>query len=392
MEFQMEESLYNKKDNLLSTVSISLTIVYCILFPADKLNIKEIILCLTLFVSSPIILKYLKAPNNTRLLFWGIVYPIWVTVLSIIIGDSSLGSALSYGYVWIYLLLLPPIVELNIDIKRPFILATFIVAIIVDFIFLTDMLGVISIYSNPLISFFSDMNEMQWGKGVLATFGYSIFYKSSPLIIITFGYMLFNKKYLLAGVLFLSLAATGTRANLLIAIAILVIIPIFCSDSKPTQKMVIGFILLGAALYIAPLLLERLAVLNQLKYSRSEDVKIKAIYSIFEYMNEEPSRYLFGSGVGSYFYSTGRNAYVNVVEVSFFDYFRQVGIFNFVLFLCFLLRPIKKLYTNQKWLLVCYIGYMAIAFTNPLLVTSTSFMLYILVLSNGMGDKRESLL
>ena len=373
-------------------ILIGLTIMYCIFFPADKINIKEIILGITLFVCLPHIIQAAQKKENTYLFFYAVIYPAITTIISVLIGDSSINGALSYGYVWIFLLLIPAVVALNIDIKKPFIFATTGVALIIDFIFLADILGIVSIYSNPLIQFFAGMNEMQWGKGLLATFGYSIFYKSSPLIIFTFGYMLYNKKYVWAGVLFLSFLASGTRANLLIGMFLLAAIPLLCTENKPSKKIVIGLILFGAALFILPNLIDRLTALNQLKYGRSDEIKIQTIYSIFDHLNAAPYRYIFGSGVGSYFYSAGRNAYVDVVEVSFFDYFRQVGVIGFSLFLTFLVRPMKWLYRNEKWVLLCLLGYLVVAFTNPLLVTSTSFMAYVLVFSNGMGRRRVSLL
>ena len=345
-----------------------------------------------MFVCLPHIIQAAPKKENTYLFFYAIIYPAITTIISVLIGDSSISGALSYGYVWIFLLLIPAIVALNIDIKKPFIFATTGVALIIDFIFLADILGIVSIYSNPLIQFFAGMNEMQWGKGLLATFGYSIFYKSSPLIIFTFGYMLYNKKYAWAGVLFLSFLASGTRANLLIGMFLLAAIPLLCTANKPSKKIVIGLIIFGAALFILPNLIDRLTALNQLKYGRSEEIKIQTIYSIFDHLNAAPYRYIFGSGVGSYFYSAGRNAYVDVVEVSFFDYFRQVGVIGFSLFLTFLVRPMKWLYRNEKWVLLCLLGYLVVAFTNPLLVTSTSFMAYVLVFSNGMGRRRVSLL
>lgn len=371
---------------------VGLTFLYCIFFPADKMNIKEIILLVTLFVCLPSIVKWASAKNNVLLFFYALVYPLFTTLVSVTIGDSSIGGALSYGYVWIFLLLIPAIVDHNIDVAKPFLFATTIVALIVDFIYLADVFGIISIYSNPLIRFFYSMKEMQWGKGLLATFGYSIFYKSSPLIIFTFGYALHQRKYIWAGILFLSFVASGTRANLLVGIFILAAIPLLCGSKKPSKKIAVGLVIFAAALFIAPNLIDRMSALNQLKYGRSEEIKLEAIYSIFNHMNAAPYRYIFGSGVGSYFYSSGRNALVDVVEVSFFDYFRQVGVFGFSLFVYFLVRPMKWLYKNQKWVLICLLGYLAVAFTNPLLVTSTSFMAYVLILCNGFGDFRMSLM
>ena len=157
---------------------VGLTIVYCVLFPADKLNIKEIILAFTLLINLPCIIDYVKRDSGkTRLVFYGMLFPIVLTIYALIQG-VSLGATLSYGYVWIFLFLIPPIVYFNIDIKKPFIAATILVAIMVDFIYITDLIGVVSIFSNPLVRFFDSMNELQYGKGILATFGYSIFYKS----------------------------------------------------------------------------------------------------------------------------------------------------------------------------------------------------------------------
>ena len=179
---------------------------------------------------------------------------------------------------------------------------------------------------------------------------------------------------------------------MLVGIFILAAIPLLCGSRKPSKKIIVGLAFLAAALYIAPNLIDRMSTLNQLKYGRSEEIKLEAIYSIFNHMNAAPYRYIFGSGVGSYFYSSGRNALVDVVEVSFFDYFRQVGVVGFSLFIYFLVRPMKWLYKNQKWVLICLLGYLAVAFTNPLLVTSTSFMAYVLILCNGFGDFRMSLM
>lgn len=378
--------------SIISRIMLRMIICYCVLFPADKLNIKEIILFLTLFMGIPNITNGVKRPENTLILFYGVVYPVFVFFTSIIIGDSNVGSCLSYDYVWIYLLLIFPIVDLNVNIKVPFLLATTIVAFMIDFIYLTDLFGIISIYNNPVIEFFSSMNEMQWGKGELATFGYSIFFKSSPLIVLTLGYAIYNKKYIWTALLFLSLLASGTRANFLIGVMLIVLIPLLCWQNTISKKMIIIAVILVIAINLVPILLEKFTALNELKYSRSESIKYEAIKTIISFMNEHPYRYLFGSGVGSSFYFPARHSDVNVVEVSYFDYFRQVGIVGFSFFIFFLVKPLKWLMKTQKWLVFSYIGYLMIAFTNPLLVTSTSFMLYLMILTNGMGEKRISIL
>lgn len=364
---------------------ISLLVMYCIIFPADILNIKEIMLVLALIVSLPAIVSRLKEGRSSFLFFYGLVYPGFFTLASITAGDSSIYGALSFGYVWIFLLLIPAIEYYDIDVRKPFIFATSIIAMMTIFILFADILGMISIYSNPLIRFFSAMNELQYGKGKLATFGYSIFFKASPLMLFSYGYMLKNKKWLYAAIFLLAFGGSGTRANLIVALIATAAILLLCSGT-PTKKMIVLFLLIVVGMIILPSLIERLTALTVIKFDRSESIKLAAITSVFEHMDAEPYRYIFGSGVGSYFYSRGRNAYVDVVEVSFFDYFRQVGLVGFSLFMVFLIKPLKNLMRESRWLLVCYIGYLAIAFTNPLLVTSTSFIAYITILSRSFYD------
>lgn len=356
---------------------ISVLVMYCILFPADKLNIKEVILVITLMVYMLGNRDNLHIPKYV--FGYAIVFPIILTMYALIRG-TSLGSTLSYGYVWIYLLLLPAIKKYEIDIKKPFFAATYIVAIIIDFIMLADVFGVFTIYSNPIAAFFMNMNELQGlGKGILATFGYSIFYKSCPLILVTYGYMLYKKKYLLCFPLLLSMLACGTRANFLMAIFITAAIPILCAE-KPTKKMYFLLVIVAVGIYLLPEIYDRLIALNALKFDRSESIKNLDMQTVFQLLSSNVINFLFGTGVGSAFYSV-RGGYMTTFELSYIDYFRQVGLVGMTLFASFIIKPLKFLFTSKRWLFIGYVAYLAVSFTNPLLVTSTSFMLYLLVYS-----------
>lgn len=376
-----------KRIDILQTL-VSVLVVYCILFPADKLNVKEIIIVITLLC------YLLDNRDNLRIskfIFgYGIVFPIILVLYSIIRG-TSLDSTLSYGYVWIYLLLLPAITKYKIDIKKPFFFATYIVALIIDFIMIADVLGVFTIYSNPLSTFFMNMDELQGlGKGVLATFGYSIYYKSCPLILVTYGYMIYKKKYMLCLPLFLSMLACGTRANFLMAVFITVAVPILCIDKK-SKKMLFVLIIFGVGFYLLPEIYDKLVALNALKYDRSESVKLSDMQTIFGLLSNNVFNSLFGFGVGSSFYSV-RGSYMTTFELSYIDYLRQVGLVGISFFIVFILKPVKKLFINQRWLLIGYISYLVVAFTNPLLVTSTSFMLYLLVYSEYLLVDKEKII
>lgn len=374
----------------LSGLLLSFTLLYTILFPADKINIKEILLLITLVIYSPAIIRDIKGNGNSMIVFYGIVFPVFCILYSIIVERTPIGNALSYGYVWLFLLLVPGIVSTKADILKVFLLGTLMVALAINFIYLADLFGFISIFRNPLILFLDNMKEIQYGKGIAATFGYSIFYKSCPLILISLGYSIKSKRYFLSAIYFLSVIACGTRANFYAAIGMIVLILIF-AEKKRSKRFIAIVACVGIAIAIAPNILFRMQALNAIKVN-SDSIKTLGIQSVFTHMNAEPVRYIFGSGVGSLFYSTGRNAYVDVIEASYFDYFRQVGVIGFALFLYFIIRPMIWLFRNEKWLLFAYIAYLAIAYSNPLLVTSTSFIAYILIYSCAFSERRQSLL
>ena len=368
----------------ISQVMIYLLICYCILFPADKINIKEILLLITL-ATCYLSIDKLKIQKNIFL--YGVVWPILLVIYALIRGVPA-GSAMSYGYVWVFILLLPEIWRRKIDIKLPFILATYIVAFVIDFIILSDMFGMIPLFSNPVANFFINMNEIpQVGKGALATFGYSVFYKSCPLILVTYGYFIYRKKYILCLPLMVALLGCGTRANFLMALFISVAVPILCAK-KQSRKMVVALIIIAVGIYLTPMIVNKMTTLNALKYNRSEGIKISDMREVISSLKKNIFDLLFGTGVGSSFLSS-RGEEMTTFELSYIDLLRQSGIIGVGVFSSFIIKPVKKLWEEKRWLLICYIAYLAVAFTNPLLITSTSFMLYILVYSEVHNKDEE---
>ena len=122
-----------------------------------------------------------------------------------------------------------------------------------------------------------------------------------------------------------------------------------------------------------------------MKIEMSDNIKYSDVFDITNMMLDDKFKAVFGFGIGSYFYSTARGV-VNIVEVSYFDYLRQVGVVSFMFFLMFLIFPIIKIIRKQIWwLLFGYLWYLLIAATNPLLVSSTSFLVYILVYIYSIG-------
>ena len=364
-------------------VLIMVLIMYTIIFPADKLNIKEILLFITLFFG------YFgkKVHFSFKLCIFGVLFPSITIVYSLFRGTSFL-DALSYGYVWLFLLLIPIIIDNRFDIKKPFIYSTYIIAIIIDFIMLTDLLGIIPINENFVASFFMNMKELQGlGKGIVATFGYSIFYKSCPLILISLAYFIYNKKIIISIPLIISLLASGTRANFIATLIICFMIPVTCFNNK--KRLYIIPILIIIAIYYFPIAFDKILVLNSLKYNGSELTKINDTILVLSAIHDNVLNLLFGTGVGSSFLSS-RGYYMSTFEFSVVDYLRQTGIIGLGCFGYFIYSIFKKLMENkEKWLVISFACYLAVACTNPLLVTSTSFMLYVFVISYSNNIKNK---
>ena len=71
--------------------------------------------------------------------------------------------------------------------------------------------------------------------------------------------------------------------------------------------------------------------------------------------------------------------YTTSSEIAYLDLIRKIGLILFVPFMIFVLKPFKfKIPIHDK---LAYAGYLVVCFTNPLLFSSTAYVLYILLYS-----------
>ena len=356
------------------------------------LNIKEGLLLIPLIVYFPLLFSCLSNSKFSRVFFYGFIFPTFLILLSCTVGDTSINDAVSNGYIWLYLLLIPIIVLDNVNIKTPFLAATYVIAILIVSTWLLDLFGILSISQNPVVNYFNGIGEMQTlSKGVLATFGYAIYYKSSVLLVFSLGYYVSEKKYVRSALFLVALFMTGSRANAILALLMCTIILIINEKSKSSKILATILVLICTAM-ILPSFIEKIQNVTTLKYNRSEIIKLAGIQSTFNLMNSNKWMYIFGSGLGSYYYDSARGMLVQLFELSFIDFFRQVGLMGYIPFIYFLICPMKYLFQNNKWLLISYISYLIIAGTNPLLVNSTSFIGYLLIFTCAFEDERHSIL
>lgn len=364
------------KNNALKKIFVFSFILYCFLLPANYFKLKVLLwLIVTILYIQYVLNGAIKTRYRDVYLF-SIIYPILTSIVSLSFGDGNYFDVFSLSWVWGMLLIVPICVEAKIDYLKIFLQGSFIVALVTDLVFLLDVLNVLNVFDNPLSYFLKKTGDMLLGKGELSTYGYFIFYKTAPLLIISLCYCSFKGRKCGQFLLFLALCVSGTRANFLSGVIALVVGNMY--RYRKNNIFVILFCLLSMGiLYFY--VYDDYMYKSSLKSQSSDNVKISDILTIMDMMTRDKVSAILGWGIGSYFLTETRG-WVNCIEVSFLDYARQIGVIFFMLFLYFILYPMYKLFIAKIWwLLVGYVLYIFIASTNPLLLTSTAFLGYILV-------------
>jgi len=295
------------------------------------------------------------------------------------VNNYNFAAAISNAYVMTYLLLVVIINHYDIKYERMFIFALSCLSVLITLSGALDIFGIVSINNNPLLEFFRIRNEARVGYWPTTTFGYVLFFKASPLLVALVGYSYMKKKYFLLLISLVAMGFTGTRANLYAAF-IVIIIYFLIYRRTTIIKVLMSLLACVGLVFILPYIFDFILD-SSVKKMSTDLIKYNHFLSIMNFLADNPMYIFTGSGLGSYFFSTGIMDYTNLTELAFLDLFRQIGIIGFVPFMFFLVYPFKYLFREPEyqWLGVSYIGYLMIAFTNPLLFSSTPFALYVLV-------------
>lgn len=176
----------------------------------------------------------------------------------------------------------------------------------------------------------------------------------------------------------MGLIFSGTRANMLAACIMLGSSFMFYTLYQKKNKLIFVCLFVLITFFSTFLILKLLQDSSEI----SLNVKSGHFYSIMLLFSERPFRFLFiGTGPASYFYSVGSHQMEAVVELTYLELVRYYGfIFTVVIFFCLLL-PFYYIVTNKNYdkflkaslIIGCFL-YLMIAGTNPLLVSSTGFI------------------
>lgn len=351
---------------------------FALLTPADSLKLKLLSFVCILIININKILSFLTMKKNLFYTFFIVIFPLMLFVLSSFKNQDWI-ELVKFFYIFSYLLLIPICEYRGINLLKYFIYVLNVIAFIIVVSALLDRVGILTINTNPLLMFLNDAGEAQISVSQFAIFHYVIFLNASPLVLISFSYYLFKRNYSLALIHFLALIWSGTRANIYLGIAMILLYIFFDKRIRIMKPLlVLGLIIIvilyGRGFY------ERVTRINWAK-SYGDEIRSLNLESIKLAMNNSWANYIFGMGARSYYFSYARNELINQSELSYVELLRQIGLIGLVPFMSFLIKPIYRLLTNKNftWLALSFALYLIKCYFDPFLFTSTGFILITVV-------------
>ena len=227
------------------------------------------------------------------------------------------------------------------------------------------------------------------GAGDYLAIPICIFLKTSPLLLIMIPYYIVRKNYSFTLIFTLALIFSGTRANILISVFTVVLSLIYAKDFKYKKifKIILIFTI-GVYLFVSIDVLEVIKIMFE-KKSYGDDVRLLTLISIKNLWENNPISFFLGFGMTSSFYNIAYNSYTVLVELSYWNLLRQLGLFLFVLAMYMFLKPLFSVAKNKNTRVLSfgYISYLIVAYTNPLLYSSTGFCALLIMLY--LSEKSE---
>lgn len=364
-------------------VNIFLTLGYvffAIFMPTDNLSLKKIVLFLILIINAPLLINRFIEFRPRMIYLFGVIYPMYTCLCSIVSGGYVYES-LSATYFFISLLLVVVIIYYDIQYEKMLVFVLDCLAIVILISAMLDFWGLYDLYDNYLLMYLHRTSNAMVGKSIVYTVYYIIFIKTSPLLLIPLLYYLNNRRYLMAIVILSALVLSGTRANIFMGILATFGFFLLCYENRYVKVIIIiGIIFIG--FYWSSEIYNTLVSIFQRK-AYSDAIRLGHYLSIREILSN-PVNLIWGMGYGVPFYSVGINAMTSHTELSYLEIIRTSGLLGSVPLLFFYVFPLYKMYNikDKKYKIIAYVCYLTIAATNPLLLSTTAFLMYIYIYSD----------
>lgn len=214
---------------------------------------------------------------------------------------------------------------------------------------------------------------------------FCIYYKSFlclGLPLYFFYYTLYNHRswkrwatLLPAAIMTFAFLVSGTRATMLLPFFTIALVSYKRFAAMRTGKYFLYPVLAGFFLCFLMVVL----ILATEKSESSNAVKYAHLVSYQDLFNQHPLYLLIGQGPGTLFYSEGFHKLTETTEWTYIEIIRQYGLTGILIFFT-ILYPIFALWKYRKndyivGIMGAYIACLAIAGTNPLLISSTGMQI-----------------
>lgn len=348
-----------------------------ILFPSQSYGVKLLSFGFILLLNFNTVFNIFNLKKYKFFTLFIIIF-IPINICISILNVGMISDIISQLLFPLLLLLLLIFEDDNFDIKKYVIISLKVMSAFITICYLFDILNILDIYDNKLLMWFHNSDNAMIGKGSHTAFYYMLFLKTSPLLF----YLLFEsfkKKDLLFSVLaFISILASGTRANVMTLVAF-VCIYLFFKQNKISKIIVISSASIFLLIFGTNILEFTIDIF--MNKASSDAVRSGHLTSILSTFNDNPMSLIFGQGIGTTFYSTGVNKIIVTCELSYWNILRQFGIIglSFILFLFGV--NLINLIKNKKYECILFVLiFLIISYTNPFLWSTTGII--VLLISN----------
>lgn len=370
----------------LDKISISAFTVFSIIISIDPagtiLGIKELLFVFLLFFSFISFGKGDTIPKDVLFVIWTCLsLPMWGIVVAML-KDNFTDSSYAFGHLksFLFILIFFFLRNLNFEkIAKVLFISGTLIALCTTLIF------IIAQINQELFSLLYNQS-LENGNIIISVreyYGFSIlgvYFKTGPFMFFSYIYSLYflDIKYLKRIFVLLNLFAllvAGSRTPTLIAILITVI---YLYDRMKYNRL-FKYVLLYVCGFAFVFLTYKLATE---KGESSNELKFADFHSYVNdiFLDTTP---VIGAGLGSEFYSGGRNQLVAASEQTYMDIIRIYGLFLGTVLIILVYYP-ALVFLRSKYchilkyqrFVMAYVLYMILAGTNPLLISSTGMLIW----------------
>lgn len=369
-----------------SSFLLAVFMVVAFLDPTNRLfGLKEILFGLVFLVYSIKLLRKGKGIDRFSLLFLSFVFGVML-LLGILAGNRAgmdLGTVWLYVKAFLFLALLPFARQFHEEFIQAFrwagaVLALVCLALIFDFWIEEIDFSYDFIVTETIGVGWRPFGELKYPI---------VFHKSSPLLILFMAWHLLKASrerspasWFWIAVSSLVLGFSGTRANLFAACAMLAF-GLYLMSPKKWRGLLAGLVISITALPVVDF------VFKNFFYAEEHSLAIKAghVDSYVTLFADNPGIILTGWGLGQGFYTSGFDAFVQVTELVYLDMIRIWGLPLVAVFIFNLSLPVW-LKTTKPIFRIAGLGYLIVAGTNPLLISSTGFTAMLVLQALGLFE------